>query len=102
MFLGFTRHGISVGFKEKVHLVTLLLIIWTLTVLTLMFDSYFLHSSKTLSVISPLQRKDAHSCAMSYAYPTFIEINQQPNSTFAGKYKLYLYREGYLDTPEKV
>lgn len=39
---------------------------------------------------------------MSYAYPTFTEVTNKPNSTLSAKYKLYLYREGYLDGPDQV
>ncbi|GAN01712.1 GPI inositol-deacylase [Mucor ambiguus] len=48
------------------------------------------------------QRHEQQQCAMSYAYPTFTEITNNPNSTLSAKYKLYLYREGYLDGPDQL
>ncbi|KAI8353344.1 PGAP1-like protein-domain-containing protein [Blakeslea trispora] len=40
---------------------------------------------------------------MSYAYPTFFEIDRpKPDSALSRKYKLYLYREGNLDNPNKL
>ncbi|KAI7899802.1 PGAP1-like protein-domain-containing protein [Cokeromyces recurvatus] len=38
---------------------------------------------------------------MTYSYPTFIKIDS-PSSSFSKKYTLYLYREGYLDDPDKL
>lgn len=68
----------------------------TVLVLFAMADSFYLHLFKTE------QRHEQQQCAMSYAYPTFTEITPKPNSTLSAKYKLYLYREGYLDGPDQV
>lgn len=59
-----------------------------------MFDSYFFQHTK--SFISPLQRKDIQNCAMTYSSPNYFEIDAI-GSKFAGKYKLYIYRDGYRD-----
>ncbi len=78
-----------------------LLITLTSLVLFVMFDSFLFHLPTLSSVISPLQRQDMQNCAMTYSYPTFIKIDS-PSSSFSKKYTLYLYREGYLDDPDKV
>ncbi|RCH99265.1 GPI inositol deacylase, partial [Rhizopus stolonifer] len=79
-----------------------LLISATLVILLIILDSFLLHRPELLSIVSRLQRQDVQNCVMSYAYPMFFEINQpKPNSALSQKYKLYLYREGHLDDPNK-
>lgn len=101
MVLGFTRHGLTPSSRQNSRLVNITIwtiITFTVVVLLGMFDSYFLHRPETKSLISPLQRNDVQNCVMTYSYPTFIEIDQpRPNSPLSKKYKLYLYRDGYLD-----
>ncbi|KAL9537639.1 hypothetical protein MBANPS3_011598 [Mucor bainieri] len=95
MLLGFTR-------LEKprktgpVRWILGALVISTLLALFAMVDSFYLHLFKTA------QRHEQQQCAMSYAYPTFTEITPKPNSTLSAKYKLYLYREGYLDGSDQL
>lgn len=100
MFLGFLKHGNS----NRSHSTTLVLsvsIISTIVVMFLMFDSFFLQLPQTRSFISPLQNQDVQNCVMSYSYPTFYEV-KSPESQFSKKYKLYLYREGNIDSPDHV
>ena len=100
--LGFTKiEGLQ---KPKYPLATLWVLgISTLIILLAILDSFLLHRSEVSSVISPLQRHDFQSCEMSYAYPMFFEIDRQkPESTLSKKYRLYLYREGNLDDPNRV
>ncbi|OBZ85265.1 GPI inositol-deacylase [Choanephora cucurbitarum] len=100
--LGFTKiEGLQ---KPKYPLATLWVLgISTLIILLAILDSFLLHRSEVSSVISPLQRHDFQSCEMSYAYPMFFEIDRQkPESTLSKKYRLYLYREGNLDDPNRL
>ncbi|KAI9481388.1 MAG: PGAP1-like protein-domain-containing protein [Benjaminiella poitrasii] len=104
MFLGLTRYEVSRKSRyERVRINGIIgfVVLTTLLVMFVMLDSFSLHLPSTSAVISPLQRQDVQNCVMSYSYPTFFEI-ESPNSTFSKKYKLYLYREGYLDQPDKL
>ncbi|KAL9553665.1 hypothetical protein PS6_003807 [Mucor atramentarius] len=95
MLLGFTRLQ-TPRRKAQTHWVLWTLVIGTILVLFAMVDSFYLHLFETE------QRHEQQQCAMSYAYPTFAEIANKPNSTLSAKYKLYLYREGYLDGPDQL
>lgn len=61
-----------------------------------MLDSSLLNKLYT----HPLQRKDVHSCEMTYIYPNYYRVQPQPNSRLSKKYTLYLYREGYVDSEQ--
>ncbi|KAI8370077.1 PGAP1-like protein-domain-containing protein [Choanephora cucurbitarum] len=100
--LGFTK--IESLQKPKYPLATLWVLgTSTLIILLAILDSFLLHRSEVSSVISPLQRHDIQSCEMSYAYPMFFEVDRQkPESTLSKKYRLYLYREGDLDDPNRL
>ncbi|KAG1501477.1 hypothetical protein G6F46_003628 [Rhizopus delemar] len=63
-----------------------------------MLDSSLLNKLYT----HPLQRKDVHSCEMTYIYPNYYRVQPQPNSRLSKKYTLYLYREGYVDSEQLV
>lgn len=95
MLLGFTRLQ-TPRRKAQTHWILWTLVIGTILVLFAMVDSFYLHLFETE------QRHEQQQCAMSYAYPTFAEIANKPNSTLSAKYKLYLYREGYLDRSDQV
>lgn len=95
IMLGFTKLEFSRR-KTRTNLIIWTFIIGTVLILFAMIDSFYLH------LLDTLQRHDHQNCAMSYAYPTFTEIENKPNSTFSNKYKLYLYREGYVDRSDQV
>jgi len=95
MLLGFTRLE-KPRRASRTHWILWALVLSTALGLFAMVDSFYLH------LFSTAQRHEQQQCAMSYAYPTFTEITNKPNSTLSAKYKLYLYREGYLDGPDQV
>ncbi|KAK4514962.1 uncharacterized protein ATC70_002569 [Mucor velutinosus] len=95
MLLGFTRLE-KPRRAAHTHWILFALVVGTILALFAMVDSFYLHLFKSA------QRQEQQQCAMSYAYPTFTEITNKPNSALSAKYKLYLYREGYLDGPDQL
>ncbi|CEP07975.1 hypothetical protein [Parasitella parasitica] len=93
--LGFTKLEVAKR-KTRVNLITWALIIGTALILFAIVDSFYFHLFNTL------QRHELQNCVMSYAYPSFTEIVDKPNSVFSSKYKLYLYREGHLDNSDEL
>ncbi|CAO3697385.1 unnamed protein product [Rhizopus stolonifer] len=92
--------GLTLTTKQPVwsHVIFWIWVSCSLSTLIFMLDSAV---SKKLYT-SLWQRKDVHSCEMTYIYPNYQPIIPQPNSKFSKKYKLYLYREGYYDSEHLV